>query len=249
VARDHAEAYHLWAAHFSDPALMANRDAATTRWKLARVVDRLPLSARSRVLDVGPGDGTLFRLIAPRVRACRGVDPSEQAVRRLRELFAGVANVEFSLGSATRIPHPDAAFDAVVVNSVLQALPALEDVERAVAEAVRVCAPGGCVWIGELPFRSELGRGVLPHVARQLREFGTVAYGRLLYRVYLRPLLRGEPLLLYPARNLSVPAAELAGWCARLGVRLEAWRHREIARPSSTRNDYLLHRSLAGTMF
>lgn len=44
----------MWAEHFEDPALMANRDAETTRRKLERVVARLPLNRSSHVLDVGP---------------------------------------------------------------------------------------------------------------------------------------------------------------------------------------------------
>lgn len=84
VARSHAEAYDLWAREFVDPALMANRDAETTRRKLERVAAGLPLEATTRVLDVGPGDGALFRHVAGRVAACCGVDPSDAAVAKLR---------------------------------------------------------------------------------------------------------------------------------------------------------------------
>ncbi len=63
VANSHQEAYDLWASEFDDPALMANRDAATTRRKLARVAESLALDPSSRVLDVGPGDGALFRQV------------------------------------------------------------------------------------------------------------------------------------------------------------------------------------------
>ncbi len=90
----------MWAEHFEDPALMANRDAQTTRRKLERVAARLPLTQSSSVLDVGPGDGALFRLIAGRVSRCCGVDPSEHAVTRLRALFRDVSDVEFVLGTA-----------------------------------------------------------------------------------------------------------------------------------------------------
>ncbi len=240
VARDHEQAYDLWAQHFSDTALLANRDAATTRWKLARVAARLPLAPQSRVLDVGPGDGALFREIAGRVAACCGVDPSENAVARLRAAFASEPRVQFLVGTATALPLADASHDVVVVNSVIHMFGAMDDARHALREAVRVCRPGGAVWIGELPFRSELGRGPLLHALRKLTEFGVLAYSRLLWHVYLRPLLRGEPLLLVPARNLAIERAEFEAWCAALGVAVKCFPHHERARVSSTRNDYRL---------
>lgn len=240
VARDHREAYDLWATHFDDPALMANRDAETTRRKLEHLATLLPLGPASRVLDVGPGDGTLFRLIAPRVAACKGVDPSANAVQKLEQLFADAPNVGFLVGCSDQIPLPNDRFDVVVINSVLQMLPTLGDIERSLTELVRVCAPGGLVFIGELPFRSELGRGILPHMARKLREFGFRSYLRLAFDTYVRPVLRGEPIVVYPASNLHVPELQLRKMCESLGVTVECRRHRELARPSSTRNDYFL---------
>jgi ubiquinone/menaquinone biosynthesis C-methylase UbiE len=240
VARDHGEAYAMWAEHFDDPALMANRDAKTTLRKLARVVTRLPLTPTSSVLDVGPGDGALFRLIAQRVDRCSGVDPSEHAVRKLTALFADTPNVEFVVGSASEIPYGARAFDIVVINSVLQALPTKAQIEASLAELVRVCKPGGTIFVGELPFRNETSGGILPHLARKVREFGPVNLGRLLYRMYARPVLRGEPIVLYPASNIHVPAVDFVSMCKPLGVGIDTYRHRELRRDSLTRNDYVL---------
>lgn len=240
VARDHREAYDLWATHFADPALMANRDAESTRRKLAHLAAELPLSKAARVLDVGPGDGALFRIVADRVAACRGIDPSPRAVERLRALFEGAPNVDFDVGAADRIPHPDDAFDVVVINSVLHCLRSVDEIERSLAELARVCRPDGLVFVGELPFRSELDRGVATHLARKLREYGVAAWLRLLVQVYAKPLLRGEPLLLYPATNLHVPASQLRVMARRLGMTSACRRHRETRRASATRNDYFL---------
>lgn len=166
VARDHRDAYDLWAKHFSDPALMANRDSEATRLKIARLALQLPLEPSSFLLDVGPGDGALFRLVANGVHRCCGVDPSAAAVSNLASLFRGAKNVEFVVGSAEEIPYPDDEFDVVVIDSVLHCLPAKENVDRSLAELVRVCKPGGLVFVGELPFRSELERGILVHLAQ-----------------------------------------------------------------------------------
>jgi ubiquinone/menaquinone biosynthesis C-methylase UbiE len=168
------------------------------------------------------------------------VDPSANAVARLTALFQDTPNVEFAVGTADSLPYGDDEFDVVVINSVLHCLPTAADVATSLAELVRVCAPGGVVFVGEMPFRSELGRGVLPHMARKLREYGPRAFFRLLYHVYAKPFLRREPVVLYPASNLCFPEAEFQGMCRRLDVSVECRRHQELRRSSSTRNDYLL---------
>lgn len=239
-AADHGEAYAMWAEHFEDPALMANRDAETTRRKLERVAARLPLTQSSCVLDVGPGDGTLFRLIAGRVLRCCGVDPSEHAVTKLRALFRDFSDVEFVVGSAGAIPYDNDEFDVVVINSVLQILPTKAGIIESLGELVRVCKPGGTVFVGELPFRDEHGRGLVAHMARKLRESGPVNLGRLLYHVYALPVLHQEPIVLYPARNSHLSSEEFESMCRPLGVSVESWPHRELKRESLTRNDYRL---------
>jgi ubiquinone/menaquinone biosynthesis C-methylase UbiE len=150
--------------------------------------------------------------------------------------------VEFSLGTALELPFQGASYDVVVVNSVLHMLPTPGDVRLGLAEALRVCRPGGTVWVGELPFRAELSRGIAAHMVRKLREYGPLAYSRLVYHVYLRPVLQGEPILLYPARNTHVPRQEFEAWAQELGASVECFRHKELRSPSETRNDYRLTR-------
>lgn len=243
TAASHLEAYDLFARHSADPALMANRDGQTTKWKMERIIAQLPLASETRFLDVGPGDGALIAAVAPRVATCLGVDPSGVAVERLNGLHVGLDTVSFAVGTSQRIDVPDESFDVVVINSVLHILPALEEVRRSLRELVRVCRPGGVIFVGELPFRSELARGVLRHMSRKLWEYGPRPYARLLFDVYARPWLRGEPTILHPIGNLHVPEEELRGWCAELGVDVVVRRHHEPRRPSLTRNDYVLRRS------
>ena len=126
------------------------------------------------------------------------------------------------------------------LNSVLQMLPTKAEISESLGELVRVCKAGGTIFVGELPFRDETGRGVVAHLARRLRESGTRNLGRLLYHVYALPVLRREPIVLYPARNTHVSSEEFGAMCRGLGVSVESWRHRELKRDSLTRNDYRL---------
>ena len=103
-----------------------------------------------------------------------------------------------------------------------------------------MCRPGGTIFVGELPFQPEVQHGIAAHLARKCREYGPRNLGRLLYHVYLLPMLRGEPLVLYPTSNLHVPTRVFVGMGEDLGLRVEVKRHQEPRRESLTRNDYFL---------
>ena len=245
VARDHQQAYDFWATHFDDPALMANRDSETTRRKLEALVRQLPWTPESEVLDVGPGDGALFRLIsAPGPPLLRRRSERGPRSRSSGGRSRACPTWSSRSGRQTRFPIPTPGSTSWCINSVLQMLPSISAIQSSLVELIRVCRPGGIIFVGELPFRSELDRGILVHTLRKLREFGARSLLRTLYHVYARPLLRGEPVVLYPASNLHIPQQEFEALCGRLGLGVECRRHHELRRPSSTRNDYLLR--LAG---
>jgi SAM-dependent methyltransferase len=174
------------------------------------------------------------------VARCCGVDPSPAAVARLAKLHADLPNVAFVEGTASAVPFPDRTFDIVVINSVLQSLPSLDDIHAALRELVRVCKPGGTVFVGELPFQAERDKGILHHLARQARENGLANTARLLWTVYAKPALSGEPILTYPATNIFIAEDDFVAFCRTLGLTVESMRHRELRRPSTTRNDYWL---------
>ena len=244
-AVDHEQAYDLWAKHFNDPNLLTNRDAEATHFKMARIVDRLPLNPAARVLDVGPGDGTLFRLIAPQVSSCIGIDPSSAALEKLQMLHADVPNVEFVMGRSTKIPYEDQSFDVVVINSVLHMLNSHNDMVASMEELTRVTRSEGVIFVGELPFRPELEKGILTHLARKCYEYGVWGLLRLLFTVYVKPVMRGEPIVTYPTGNLFFSECAFNSLCVRLGLEVQMWRHQEVRRPSLTRNDYLLSRKMS----
>jgi len=240
VAQDYQAAYDLRATCFRDAAAMTGRDAALTRFKLENVAARLPLSPTAQVLDVGPGDGELFRRIAPRVARCLGVDPSKRAVARLRGLFAGFSNVDFTMGGCHRLPVADASFDIVVCNSVLLMMPDRNALLRALRELARVCSPDGMVYAGEIVVRAERGFAGL---VRKIGDMGPRGFTRTLTGMYLRPWLRGEPVLLEPVgRGAILAPEEFEALCREAGLSPERLPHPELRRVSRSRLDYRLQR-------
>ncbi len=109
------------------------------------------------VVDVGAGTGLLTLALAPRVAKVWAVDISEEMLDHLamKATTAKVTNVETLPANAVSLPLADESASLVVSNYCYHHL-SDADKERAIAEVVRVLAPGGRVVIGDMMFRVQL---------------------------------------------------------------------------------------------
>ncbi|MFI6261326.1 class I SAM-dependent methyltransferase [Micromonospora sp. NPDC051006] len=163
-----------WAS--GDYGAVAARIHPMSEW----LVDAADLPAGARVLDVATGTGNAAIAAARCGCLVTGVDYVPELLERghARAAAEGLP-VTFVTGDAERLAYPDGAFDAVL--SVVGVMFA-PDQERAAAELVRVCRPGGTLalaawtpdgFIGEL-FRT-VGRHVPPPAGlRAPVEWGSV---------------------------------------------------------------------------
>lgn len=143
---------------------------------------RRPFPA-GRGLDLGCGDGLLTRVVLDRVgpRRVTGVDPDPaetDAAGRLRT-YEQVLTV-----AGDAIPVPDATFDWVFSNSVLEHIDGIEDVLR---EVSRVLRPGG-VLLFTVPgdgFHACLRGPIVPWVSR--RAYLSALDARVAHRRYWSP--------------------------------------------------------------
>src|SRR3954468_5578760 len=71
------------------------------------------LTAASRVLEIGVGTGRIALPLAPHVRAYVGIDLARAMMDRLHAKRAGEP-IYLTQGDVTRLPFPNAAFDAVI---------------------------------------------------------------------------------------------------------------------------------------
>ena len=104
-----------------------------------------PIAPGEAVLDLGCGAGfdalVAAQLVGPSGRVA-GIDlsPEMLAVARAGLAGTGLARVAFAEAQVEALPFPDAAFDVVLSNGVLNLVP---DKPRAVRELFRVLRPGG----------------------------------------------------------------------------------------------------------
>jgi ubiquinone/menaquinone biosynthesis C-methylase UbiE len=97
------------------------------------------------VLDVGCGAGTQSRFWTQAGHRYQGLDVNEPLIRlaRQRAQEQGL-DVRFEVGTATRLPFPDASFDVCLLPELLEHV---EDWQSCVNEGARMLRPGGVLFI------------------------------------------------------------------------------------------------------
>jgi SAM-dependent methyltransferase len=112
---------------------------------LGALIDLVPTHRDQDWIEVACGPGLIARALAPRVRSVLGLDltPAMLELARAEAERAGVANVQFAPGDATKLDLPDASVDT---RFSLHHIPVPG---RCLAEMARVVRPGGYVALGD----------------------------------------------------------------------------------------------------
>jgi len=96
-----------------------------------------------RILDVGCGGGMLVKDLAQAVGSSGSVvafENSEDQLNFAKAYCEEFTNIEYSLGSAIKMPFPDASFDSI---SSIQVFEYIKDIDPVLSESFRVLKPGG----------------------------------------------------------------------------------------------------------
>jgi ubiquinone/menaquinone biosynthesis C-methylase UbiE len=179
-------------------------------------LDQVP----GQVLELGSGTGTLLRRLAAARpdRSMTGVEPIADYVAFAAERARGegLANVRFEVGTAEDVPASVEPGSVGLLLSV-DTLHHVEDLDRAVAEAARVAAPGAH-WCAMEPNRVHPYVWAYHTVTAGERTFPVRDFLRRARRAGWRPVSR-RSLFLFPSGVQRVP-----GWAGTLERRLEGVR-------------------------
>jgi amino acid adenylation domain-containing protein/non-ribosomal peptide synthase protein (TIGR01720 family) len=196
-AADPRHNYLGWKSSYTGEAIA---QAEMAEWA-DQTAERIRAVRPDSVLELGCGPGLLLYRLAPHVRRYVGTSTSERALemarRHLHTLPAGSAQVELLRRPVEEVAGPgEGTFACVVLNSVAQYFPDADFLMRVLRDAVRACADGGTVFLGDV---RHLGLLEAFHASVQLaRASATELSGRLLQRVQRQVGMERE-LVLAPA--------------------------------------------------
>ena len=108
------------------------------------MVDQLPLSPRSEVIDVAAGTGLFGRAVAPAVARVTAVDITPEMIEqgRRRAEQDGIPNMVWRQGAAEDLPFPDESFDLAITRYSIHHF---VDPAAVLREMGRICRPDGTV--------------------------------------------------------------------------------------------------------
>lgn len=114
------------------------------------------IGKNTQVLDIACGKGTSAYYFAKKFDCqIMGIDIDEKLVNQAKELAEkkGMGDkLTFKVANAEKLPFSDNEFDVTIFQA---ALVLIENMEQAVAEAIRVTKPGGRIGVLELTWRKE----------------------------------------------------------------------------------------------
>ncbi len=152
AAVEFGENFQGWHSSYSGAPIALSE---MREWRAA-TADRIRELAPSRVLEIGVGSGLLLAPLAPECAEYWALDFSratiESLTEQIRRLNAPWADrVKLRTRRADDVDDlPAEYFDTIVINSVVQYFPNAGYLIDVIAKAMKLLAPGGAVYLGDI---------------------------------------------------------------------------------------------------
>jgi amino acid adenylation domain-containing protein len=138
-----------WNSSYTGDAIPAEQMREWVNNQVGQVLALQP----HRVLEIGCGTGLLLLRIAPHCTKYQGTDFSQASLDYIRQQLAKqeLPQVQLLQRMATDFEGMETeAFDAVILNSVVQYFPSVDYLVQVLEGAVKALAPGGFIFIGDV---------------------------------------------------------------------------------------------------
>ncbi len=138
-----------WNSSFTNQSIPAEQVREWANNQAAQILALQP----QRVLEIGCGTGLMLFQIAPRCTQYCGTDFSPISINYIQQHLANqqLSNVTLLQKLATDFTGIEtAAYDAVILNSVVQYFPNIDYLVEVLEGALQATAPGGFIFIGDV---------------------------------------------------------------------------------------------------
>ncbi len=184
-----------WQSSYTGQPIAAEQMREWLHYRTEQILARKP----DRVLEIGCGTGLLLFQLAPHCTQYCGTDFSAVSLDTIQQQLVRqpLPQVTLRHQPADDFTHlDDASFDAVILNSVVQYFPSLDYFMQVLEGAIRIVAPGGFIFIGDvrsLPLLSAF------HAAVQLHQADPALDKNWLQQQVQRSLFEEPELVIDPA--------------------------------------------------
>jgi amino acid adenylation domain-containing protein len=222
---------------------------------LTNTVARIAALQPRRVLEIGTGVGLLLQHIAPQCALYVGTDFSAPAIHRLQQWVNGrpdLRHVELLHRAATELRDlQPGSFDTVVLNSVVQYFPDVDYLLEVLQDAVRLLAPGGKIFLGDI---RHLGLLPMFHSAVQLSKAAASVSASQLRKRIARSIEQEKELVIdpqffeaLPGRLRGIAAADVQPKRGRAANELTRYRYDVVLHTGALIADRVFERLGWGT--